>query len=125
MPTDFSQLVLGPAMAAFARPVMITPSTSQPFSQPYPAKGIWTADSAVITTELGGQIISFTLTFGIRLSDFTIAPKSGDVITTAGSDLPLGYPMEEVDPTSTIDFSIQAFTPDGQGGARLLLNRVI
>jgi hypothetical protein len=42
MGIDFSSLVLAPAMATFAKPVLVTPLASQPNAAPYSARGIWT-----------------------------------------------------------------------------------
>lgn len=124
MGIDFAALVLAPAMGVFGRPVLIMPLQSQPLAAPYPARGVWTIEDVSIVTEDGGKFSSITLKFGIRLADFTIAPKQGDWISTAANQLPLAYWQGDVDPKANIDFIIDNFTPDGQGGAVLILKRV-
>jgi len=124
MAIDFSSLVLAPNMDAFARPVTITPLKSQPNAAPYDARGIWTMTSVGIATEDSGILSSTTLHFGIRLSEFAIAPKQGDWITSKASQIPLAYWQGDIDPNSIIDFIIDNFSPDGQGGSQLTLKRV-
>src|SRR5260221_538612 len=100
MGTNFSGLVLAPAMAVFGRPVLITPLRSNPNAAPYTARGIWTVETISIVVEDGGILSSFKLTFGIRLAEFTIAPKQGDWISTAANQLPLAYWQGSVLPNS-------------------------
>jgi hypothetical protein len=124
MPIDFSSLVLAPNMDIFSRPVVISPLKSQPNIGSYAARGIWTMNSVNIVTEEGGQLSSTTLHFGIKLSDFVIAPKQGDWISTTASQIPLAYWQGDVDPNANVDFIVDNFSPDGQGGADLILKRV-
>jgi hypothetical protein len=121
---DFSDLVLGPAMDAFSLSVTITPLKSQPLAAPYPARGVWTITDVDIVTEDGGSFSNRTLKFGIRLFEFTVAPKQGDLITTAVSGLPLAYWNGAIDPSGSIDLLVDDFRADGQGGATLVLKRV-
>lgn len=125
MSIDFSALVLAPTMAIFGRPVLISPIASQPQVGQYAARGIWTVESISIPTEDGGYLSSVKLKLGIRLRDFAVAPKQGDWITTAVSQLPLGYWQGDINPNTNIDFVIDDFTADGQGGVLLILKRVI
>jgi hypothetical protein len=124
MSIDFSSLVLAPAMATFGRPVLITPLRSRPTAAPYPARGIWTVESISIVTEDGGNLSSIKLTFGIRLADFTVAPKQGDWISTTAGNLPLAYWQGDIDPNANVDFIVDDFTPDGQGKAQLIVKRI-
>jgi len=124
MSIDFSALVLAPAMATFGRPVLILPIASQPIAAPYPARGIWTVESINIPTEDGGTFSSVKLKLGIRLADFTIAPNVEDRVATAASQLPLAYWQGVLPTDGNIDFIIDNFSPDGQGGAVLILKRV-
>jgi hypothetical protein len=124
MPTDFSGLVLAPAMAAFALPVTITPLVSQKNAAPYAAQGIWTITDLDLVLEDGEAFSNRTLKFGIRLSDYVVAPKQGDWVTSAVKYLPLTYWQGDFDPTSDIDLIVDDVRPDGQGGATLILKRV-
>lgn len=118
-------LVLGPCMGVWAKPITVTPTVSQPLAQPYAARGIWEASTVKIVTEDGGQLSTRNITIGIRLSEFAYAPMQGDWITVQASDLPLSYWQGEVDPTSSIDWIVDDVNPDGQGGSKLSLKRVI
>jgi hypothetical protein len=124
MPTDFSGLVLAPAMAAFALPVTITPLVSQKLAPPYSAQGIWTITDLDLVLEDGEAFSNRTLKFGIRLSDFIVAPKQGDWISSAVKNLPLTYWQGDFDPTSNIDLIVDDVRSDGQGGATLILKRI-
>jgi hypothetical protein len=122
---DFSRLVLGPNISVFGKRVTVTPKASQPNAAPYCVKGIWEVVHVDLVTEDGGNLSSKTLKLGIRLSDFSFAPKKGDWISTPACDLPLVYWQGEFEPGSIIDFLIDDIRPDGQGGATLLLKRVV
>jgi hypothetical protein len=125
MPIDFADLVLMPAMTVFSYPVTITPKVSQPNAAPYPARGIWTVTELDVIAEDGGVLSNRTLKFGIALNDFTFAPKQGDWITALAGQLPLGYWQDEFLVGATVDFIIDDVRPDGQGGATLVLKRVV
>lgn len=124
MGIDFSGLVLSPAMATFGRPVLITPLRSLPNAAPYSARGVWTVESTSILTEDGGALSSDRVKFGIRLLDYMSAPKQGDWISTTAGNLPLGFWQGDIDPNANIDFVVDDYTPDGQGGALLILKRI-
>ena len=124
MAIDFSSLVLAPAMATFGRPVTVTPLRSLPNAVPYQARGVWTLETISIPTEDGGYLSTSRMKFGIRLADWPAAPKQGDWITTAARELPLGFWRGDIDPNSNIDFIVDDFTPDGQGGVLLILKRI-
>lgn len=126
MGVDFSKLVLAPAMATFAKPVTVTPLASQPNAAPYPARGIWSVMSTNILGESGNVFSTVNLKFGIRFADYPIdIPAQGDYISSAASNLPLGYWQGQIDPTTAIDFIIDNVTPDGQGGATIDVKRVV
>lgn len=126
MGIDFSALVLAPAMATFAKPVTITPLASQPLAAPYCARGIWSVISTTIIGEMGNPFSTVNLKFGIRWADYpAAAPAQGDWITVAAKDLPLGYWEGQIDPNAAIDFIIDNVTPDGQGGAEMIVKRVV
>lgn len=126
MGVDFSSLVLAPAMATFAKPVTVTPNASQPNAAPYTARGIWTVQNTSIIGESGNVFSTVNLKLGIRIADYPAAiPAQNDWISSAASDLPLGYWQGQIDPTSVIDFLIDNVTPDGQGGIVLDVKRVV
>lgn len=122
---DLDGLVLSQCMNVWAKPVTVTPNASQPLAAPYSARGVWDIHNVAIVTEEGGQLSNRTIKLGIRLSEFTMAPQQGDYITTLSSYLPMAYVQEQIDPTSSIDFVVDDVNPDGQGGACLILRRVI
>lgn len=124
MSIDFSRLVLKPAVRTFGKPVRVLPKESQPFAEPYDAHGIWTITQVDIVTEDGGILSNRSLKFGIRLEDFPVPPKQGDLIMSRVCDLPLGYWQGTFEPHSNIDLEITDFQPDGQGGATLIMTRV-
>lgn len=121
---DFSSLVLTPCQDAFGKPVTVTPKASQPFGQPYPARGIWTVEHLDVPLEDGGTLSSRTLKLGIRLAEFSFSPRQGDWISTVACELPLTYWQGEFQAGANIDFLIDDLHPDGQGGAELILKRV-
>ena len=103
-PIDFDALVLGPAMAAFGQPIMLTPVKSQPGVAAYAARGVYTSKPIQIQLEDGGYHSTVQPTLGIRLGEFATAPMQGDRI---------GMPQG--------NFEIADVLPDGQGGADLVL----
>lgn len=126
MGIDFSSLVLAPAMATFAKPVLVTPVVSQPNAAPYSGRGIWTVQETTIIGEMNNTFSTVNLILGIRWAEFpAVGPSQGDWITIAAKQLPLGYWQGQIDPNANIDFVIDDVTPDGQGGAKLSLKRVI
>lgn len=126
MSIDFSSLVLAPAMATFANPVLITPIVSQPNAAPYTARGIWSVYETTIIGEMNNAFSTVNLKIGIRWADFTAAtPVQGDWISTPAKNLPLGYWEGQIDPNANIDFIIDDVTPDGQGGAKLTVKRIV
>lgn len=122
---DFSALVLAPCMGVFGSPVTVTPSRSQPLAAPYVARGVWHVDNVNVITEDGGTFSNRTIKLGIRMADFSVTPTQGDWITTSTANLPLAYWEGEVDKGESIDFVIDDQNPDGQGGASLVLKRVV
>lgn len=125
MGIDFSSLVLAPAMATFAKPVLIVPQVSQPNAAPYSARGIWTVqEQTLVSAE--DTFTSTSIVLGIRWVDFpATGPAEGDMLHTSARNLPLGYWQGQIDPDATIEFMIDAVTPDGQGGAKITLKRIV
>src|ERR1700722_4481696 len=103
---DFSDLVLGPAMDAFCLAVPAPPPLSQPNGSPYAARGVWTITDVDIVTEDGGSLSNRTLKFGIRLAEFTVAPKQGDWISSIVANLPLSYWQGNFDPNTNKGFIV-------------------
>ncbi len=117
---DFSDLVLGPCMNAFAIPITVAPAKSMPGQMIYgsqpgkPLRGIWSSKPVVIETSTGYHSTNQPV-LGIRLADFDALgkayPEQGDFLSLA-NDVG-GICWEIVDPK-----------PDGQGGAELDLRIV-
>ena len=100
---DFAALALGPGIAAFGRPVTVTPLASSPARLPFPATGVWAVKNISIGLEGDQSLNSTVLTLGIRLSDWTYEPEqfalvSGDLANpdmdqfiVATDERPFGY----------------------------------
>ena len=102
---DFGALVLGPAMTAFAQPIMVTPTKSQPGAPAYAARGSYSSKPVMIPLEGSDDFHrSQQIALGISLSEFAVRPKQGDAIVMAQGA-----------------FEIYDVELDGQGGADLLL----
>ncbi|TCR60946.1 hypothetical protein [Bosea sp. BK604] len=111
---DFNALVLGPAMAAFARPITILPAVSQPGEPAYPGRGIWGKRPADFQLEDGSAVGTDVLVIGIRIGEFPILPQPGDQIDIdAYASLPRVGLCEMVDDGD-----------DGQGGYALVVKIV-
>ncbi len=108
---DFNALVLGPAMAAFARPVTIFPDYSQPGEPSYDARGIWGRRPADMQLEDGSILGTDELTLGIRIGEFPILPVAGDRI-----EIPAAGSLPRVGICEMVDDG-----EDGQGGYALVL----
>jgi hypothetical protein len=123
MSVDFSSLVLGPCMDAFAKPVTVFPIKSQPLGNPYTAQGVWTIDNIGVGIEDGGNFSTRVVKFGIKLDQFAVSPVQYDEISSKVRDLPMGYVSDELDPNATVTFIVDNDQPDGQGGTTLILKR--
>jgi hypothetical protein len=105
---DFDALVLDPCMATFAKDVTITPFKSQPGAPSYAARGIWEAPEIDVPLEDGTVLSSNTIRLGVRLSEFTVPPVTGDKVTVDGQS----YLIDDPD-------------DDGQGGSKWTLKKVL
>jgi hypothetical protein len=108
---DFSDLVLGPCMDAFAgptdrnQPITWFPIVSIPDSGPMPGmRGIWRYVDREVALDDGSILTTTEITLGIRLADWPVIPSVGDGLTA-----PLGT------------YLIDKIKPDSQGGASLVL----
>ena len=120
MGMDFTDLVLGPCMNAFAVPITVAPARSMPGQPIYgsqpgkPLRGIWSSKPVIIETATGYHSTNQP-TLGIRLADFDALgkayPEQGDFLSLDGDAA--GICWQVVDPK-----------PDGQGGAELELRLV-
>lgn len=108
---DFDALVLGPCMAAFARPITVQPFASQPGEAPYEAEGIWSSKPVDVQMEDGSILSSQNHTLGIRLADFLAPPVQGDRVTI---DSFMSLPRIGV-------CLIEDTDDDGQGGSEWML----
>jgi hypothetical protein len=85
---NFDALVLGPAMATFARPITVTPLVSQPGEPAYGARGVWSSKPINVALEDGSILSSQVHTLGIRRNDrnsdgtpmFAMPIRQGDQI---------------------------------------------
>ena len=102
---DFDALVLGPAMDAFARPIVIEPGVSQPGASAYPARGVFD-NAAVEETVADGYISTVQPILGIRMAEFPVPPKRGDRVLI-----------------DAITYAVHDLRPDGHGKASLILRR--
>lgn len=114
---NLSGLVLGPAMAAFAQPFILTPVASQgPTAAPYAARGSYSTKPVQIPVE-GDQVHSTVQPMlGIRVAEFPVAPKQDDLVTFLTV---VQVPNED----PAFNFVIVDYVPDGQGGADLWIRR--
>lgn len=104
MPIDFDGLVLRPSMTAFARTVTVTPEGGPAFA----ARGDFRQEP--VEFEVGESVhTAVTPTLGVRLADWETAPVQGMAVAIDGVD----YVVDDID------------GPDGEGGARLILKKVV
>lgn len=110
---DFDATVLSACQAAFARPVIITPTASQPGAPAYTARGIWTERPVEVGLE-EAVMISQDLTLGLRRSEFAVMVKQGDTIEipSAGSMPRIGV------------CAIDKINTDGQGDVQLIVKKI-
>lgn len=115
MSVDFTDLVLGPCMDAFAVAVTVAPAKSNPGAPFYSGvRGVWASKPVVIETGTGFHSTNQP-TLGIRLADWYAVgqayPVQGDFIAVAS------------DPAN-ISWEVMDVKPDGQGGADMELRMV-
>lgn len=108
---DFDALVLGPAMAIFARPVTVFPNVSQPGQPSYEGRGIWSRRQADMQLDDGSILGTDELTIGIRIGEYPIVPKPGDHF-----DIPAHLSLPRVGLCEMVDDG-----EDGQGGYAIVL----
>lgn len=70
-------------------------------------KGIWSDTYISIEPESGIQIMGSDPNAGFRLTDFTTPPRKNDTITRG-----------------SVDYTVRAVEPDGEGGTTLVLEKV-
>lgn len=105
---DFDALVLGPSQAVFGRPIVVTPTASQPGSPAYPARAIWSSKAIDVAMDDNSILSSQQHTLDIRCSEFAVQPAQGDRI-----DMPASGSLP------AISFVIEDGDDDGQGGTAL------
>lgn len=108
---DFAALALGPGITAFGRPVTVTPLASTPPRPPFDTTGVWSKRNVDVPLIEGASVNTVTITLGIRLSDWDVAPVQGMAIRVPAAGF---YPDEGTLWIDDVD-------PDGQGGATLTL----
>jgi hypothetical protein len=110
---DLAALALGPGIAAFGRPVTVTPPASKPPKPAFAATGVWTKRNVNVELGQGESLNTVTITLGIRLSDWGVEPVQGMAVRVPAAGF---YPDEGTLWIDDID-------PDGQGGATLTLKK--
>lgn len=110
---DFAALALGPGIAAFGRPVTVTPTTGKPPIAAFPATGVWSSRNVNVPVGPDETMNTRVITLGIALSTWPAAPKQGWAIRIPASGF---YPDEGTLWIDDIDL-------DGQGGATLTLKK--
>jgi hypothetical protein len=115
MAIDFSDLVLGPCMDAFAIPVTVAPAKSAPGKPFYSGvRGSWSVKPVLIETATGFHSTNQP-TLGIRLADWDAVgqayPEQRDILSLDND--PAGICWEVTDAQ-----------PDGQGGADIQVRMV-
>lgn len=108
---DFAALALGPGITAFGRPVTVTPLASSPPKPPFDTTGVWSKRNVDVPLIEGASLNTVTITLGIRLSEWPVAPAKGMAISVPAA----GFYTDEG------TFWIDDIDPDGQGGATLTL----
>jgi hypothetical protein len=102
---DFDALVLSPLMGTFGQPVTVTPLASQPGQPVYVMRGVPKVEN--IDVQLEDGIVSMqVITMGVRVRDFDVFVKPGDLIAWPGFDTILDDTDE-----------------DAQGGSKLTLKK--
>lgn len=108
---DFDRLVLGPAMNAFARPIIVAP----PGLPPYGGRGDFREPHTEIALE-DGTFSTASPTLGIRRGEFARLPEQGDSIfvnVDGMTILPGSRRFEVID-----------VRPDGEGDVKLVLGEI-
>lgn len=103
---DFDRLVLAPLMSVFGKPIVVTPTVSQPGAAPFLTRGdlrIQNIDMPLEEGIMSTQVISM----GVRKADFAVFVQPGDVIVAGGKP----YLVDDTD-------------DDPQGHSILTLKRV-
>ena len=80
---DFDRLVLAPLMSVFGKPIVVTPTASQPGQPAYAARGdlrIQNIDMPLDDGILSTQVI----TLGVRKADFLVFVAPGDSVVVGG-----------------------------------------
>jgi hypothetical protein len=81
MAINFSTDLLAKCFDVFARPITVTPIVSQPNQAAYSARAYFDSMGLDVLTE-EGSIFSDSKTFiDLRIAEFPVLPKQGDLIT--------------------------------------------
>ena len=110
---DFAALALGPGIAAFGRPVTVTPTSVKPPIAPFPATGVWTSRNVDVPLENGESMNTRVFTLGIALAAWPAVPKPGWSIR-----IPVAASLADEWTLWIDDVDL-----DGQGGATLTLKK--
>lgn len=80
MPVDFSAQVYSPAQDMFGRPIVVTPTVSQPSMPPYNARGIYTTEEEDLPAEDGSIFSDQHTILDVVAREFEVLPIQGDLI---------------------------------------------
>lgn len=82
---DFDRLVLAPLMSVFGKPIVVTPTASQPGVSPYLARGDLRIQNIDMPLQDGIMSVQ-VITIGLRKADFLVFVQPGDGLNVAGVD---------------------------------------
>ncbi len=83
---DFDRLVIAPLMGIFGKPIIVTPTVSQPGMPSYVARGDFRISNIDMSLLGGGIESTQTIAIGLRKADFLVFVVPEDVITVDGVD---------------------------------------
>ncbi|MCX5496439.1 hypothetical protein OSH11_17160 [Kaistia dalseonensis] len=110
---DFDRLILGPAMDAFARPIIVVPKSG---AAPYGGRGDYREPHTDIQLE-DGSFSTASPTIGIRRSEFARVPQQDDRVYIDVDGL-------TVIPNVSRLFLVADVKPDGEGDVKLILAEI-
>lgn len=115
MAVNFSQQVLAPAYNVFARPVIFTPTASQPGQPAFTGRGIYSTQPIDVLAE-DSSIFSDTRTIlDVREEEFTVVPVQHDTLS-----IPAHIAMPSLG-----DFEIIEVKSNGGGETSLSLRKLM
>lgn len=117
MAVNFSEDVYLPAQDLFGRPVIVTPSASQPEVSAYSARGIFDLDAIDVATLDGAILSEVKIILDVRDVEFAKVPMQGDLIIVPYDSIS-GLAAEG-------SFEVIDADPNGGGETTLTLRRLV